>query len=221
MKKSTAAIILSLLGFGVSESRSFAQLSWDTKQLTFEPKAEEEHIVGEFKFTNKGNNTLTFLSIKTSCGCTTAELPKKIYAPGESGVVKANFDIRHRSGFQQKNILIETDDLREPMTQLTIEANIEPLVIVEPAKVSWTVGEQNEPRVVTLKPNPKVNLSILDAKSTNYSIFPQLEAVAPGKEYRLRITPKSTNARSKATIILLTDYPKDNPREIDIKAEIN
>jgi len=55
----------------------------------------------------------------------------------------------------------------------------------------------------------------------NYNFFPQIETVTFGKEYRLRVTPKTTNTPSKASIILITDYPEDKPREIDIKAEIN
>ena len=52
---------------------------------------------------NEGQTAVTNESLKPSCGCTTAELEKKTYAPGEKGEVRARFDIGQRVGVQSKS----------------------------------------------------------------------------------------------------------------------
>jgi hypothetical protein len=45
-----------------------------------------------FKFKNTGTKPLIISNVTAGCGCTIPEVPKKPYAPGETGVIKASFD---------------------------------------------------------------------------------------------------------------------------------
>lgn len=61
----------------------------------------------EFPFSNEGTSSVTVENIHASCGCTVPELEKMEYAPGEQGVLRAQFNIGERQGMQTKQISLE------------------------------------------------------------------------------------------------------------------
>ena len=77
-------------------SLSFATLTWDPQRIEFTAKTADKQAVGIFRFVNSGKTTITITSVKPDCGCTTAELEKQTYAPGETGEIKAVFAFEGR-----------------------------------------------------------------------------------------------------------------------------
>ncbi len=68
-----------------------------------------------------GRGDLKITGIKNTCGCTVAELAKRDYAPGESGVVKVSYTSSKATAAMQKNIYVSTNDPANPMVTLTAE----------------------------------------------------------------------------------------------------
>ncbi len=62
----------------------------------------------EFQFTNTGKEPLIISKCKGSCGCTVPECPKEPILPGESGVIKVNYDEK-RVGSFNKSITITSN----------------------------------------------------------------------------------------------------------------
>ena len=62
----------------------------------------------EFKFTNTGKEPLIISKCKGSCGCTVPECPKEPILPGESAVIKVNYDEK-RVGSFNKSITITSN----------------------------------------------------------------------------------------------------------------
>lgn len=63
-----------------------------------------------FKFKNIGENPLYIVSAQPGCGCTVADYPKEPIAPGEEGVLKANFDPKKGTGGSfRKSISVTTN----------------------------------------------------------------------------------------------------------------
>lgn len=79
----------------------------------------------EFKFTNTGKSPLYIRAMKPNCGCTISKLEKFDYAPGESGILKVEFDSTGRKGSQQKSIVIFSNDPSAPTQRLIIKANVQ------------------------------------------------------------------------------------------------
>jgi len=52
-----------------------------------------------FYFTNTGENPLVIQMVKTSCGCTEPEWPKKPIKPGGSGEIKVTYDAKYPGRF--------------------------------------------------------------------------------------------------------------------------
>ena len=86
-----------------------AQLTWTTTHQEFTPAPDAQTVVAEYPFVNRTAATIHVLDVISSCGCTVPELAKKVYAPGETGTLKATFTIGSRQGLQTKLITVRTD----------------------------------------------------------------------------------------------------------------
>ena len=62
----------------------------------------------EFKFKNTGKEPLIISKCKGSCGCTVPECPKEPILPGESSIIKVNYDEK-RIGSFNKSITITSN----------------------------------------------------------------------------------------------------------------
>ena len=73
----------------------------------------------EFKFVNTGDEDVTILSARASCGCTTPAYPREAIAPGDTAVITVAYNPAGRPGRFNKSVTVETTaELRR--TKLTI-----------------------------------------------------------------------------------------------------
>ncbi len=76
---------------------------------------DDESSRCEFVFTNTGKEPLIIEKAKGSCGCTVPEWPKEPIAPGETAVIKINYDEK-RVGPYTKSITITSNAKTSPKT---------------------------------------------------------------------------------------------------------
>src|SRR5271156_3920153 len=119
----------------------FGQLKWENPEQTFNVKPLDKVIVAKFRFTNIGTTSLKITDLHPSCGCTTAFLEKKEYAPGESGEIEARFKPGSRVGRQEKWIVVKTDFVPPQPTILRFTVNIPEAISIQPELVLWRVGD--------------------------------------------------------------------------------
>lgn len=82
-----------------------------------------EHI---FKFTNEGDGNLIITSVQPSCGCTGVIMDdKKEFNKGEEGEIKITFSTEGRQGLNTKTVIVNTNDLVNPVITLTFKCEIE------------------------------------------------------------------------------------------------
>ena len=74
---------------------------------------DDESSRCEFVFTNTGKEPLIIEKAKGSCGCTVPEWPKEPIAPGETAVMKINYDEK-RVGPYTKSITITSNAKTSP-----------------------------------------------------------------------------------------------------------
>ena len=110
---------------------ALAGLTWNTTEVHLEAASTDKTATGVFPFTNKTANSITITETKSSCGCTTAKLEKKTYAPNESGEIVALFDLGNRVSQQQKTIKVFTDDSKEKIKQWISENGILKTTFIE------------------------------------------------------------------------------------------
>jgi hypothetical protein len=123
---------------------------FDEQHHGFGKIVDTEDAVHTFKFTNKGNKTLVIADMHATCGCTLPNLEKKEYEPGESGEIKVTYNPRNKHGVQNQTITITTNDPANPRSMLTIQADVQPMVSVEPTIAQSGVVRKAEERKITV-----------------------------------------------------------------------
>ena len=83
-------------------------MDFDSKEYSFGGIKQGEKVTHSFKFKNNGKRDLIIHKTRSSCGCTTAEVPK-VVKPGESGEIKVIFNSAHKSGVQNKTVTLITN----------------------------------------------------------------------------------------------------------------
>ena len=110
------------------------RLELEQTSLHFGRLRENEVRAGQIRFTNTGGSVLTIADVKTTCGCTVASIPRRTLGPGETGSVEVSFDPSGPGAGQRKYVNIISNSLGEAahVTQVAIEADVDPLLVVEP-----------------------------------------------------------------------------------------
>ena len=216
--KSTSALLIIFLCM-IVPGLSRASLAWDSMEISQTAGLGEKSVRAIFKFKNTGVTPVEIKETVSSCGCTTVQLAKKIYATGETGQIEAVLDIGDRQGLQVKTIKIITDGAGDPVV-LTMKTLIPRVLEIKPAFVYWKRGEVPNSIKVMLAVDTEEPVNIVGVASSNLNMQAQIEVLIPGKSYALEVFPLSTDESFKAVISLKTDYPAKNPRTFYVHAAI-
>jgi len=191
--------LLALAGAAAS-APAYGKLSFETKVIEDVIPHDAKAYPFAFAFENKGDRAVEISEIKTSCGCTTAKLPKKTYAPGEKGTIKGSFSVGSRQGKQHKNIRVLTDDIAQPEIQLALRLEIPKLVSMKPGLLLWRVGSEPEAKTLTIQPNGDLGARIAEVvcKDENFEF-----TVNEADEFEptiVEITPNNVSEKARSII---------------------
>jgi hypothetical protein len=89
-------------------------LEWTRELITLTPEKGATVVRTQFEFTNRSMRPVQVLGVSTSCGCTEANIATSEIAAGASGTLDVLFTVGNRSGLQEKEIVVTTDDAKEP-----------------------------------------------------------------------------------------------------------
>ena len=103
---------------------TLTKVEWlDGVDRDFGKMKEGENLEVSFRFKNVGDKPLVISNVTASCGCTVPETPKKPYAPGETGVIKASFNSSGKPGSQSKQVNVFAN-LEPAMTTLNFRVEV-------------------------------------------------------------------------------------------------
>ncbi len=179
-----------------------AELKWEQTEVELHPAASDANAVGIFKYKNTGEKPLKITSVRTSCGCTTAALPKSDVAPGESGEITATFKIGSSTGTQVKTVTVQTDDASQPATVLQLRAVIAQPITLRPTFLYWMKGESPKAkRIVATLDKATKNLKV----TTSSPGFTASVVHSSANEFQIEVKPHDTNAAASATFTIASD----------------
>jgi Protein of unknown function (DUF1573) len=191
-------------------TNAIAQLRWENLEQKVTAGATDQFVVAKYQFTNTGNNPVTIIEVQPSCGCTTVQLAKKEYAPGESGELAARFEFAGRSGRQEKSIVVLTKDtINQPIT-LRLLVVIPEAVRIEPEVLFWRLSDEPKPKVIRVTVAADFPAKIVSIKSNNSEMRVDLKDLTPKKEVEVTVTPQNPGQPASTTLIIKTDYPVEN-----------
>ncbi|HKB56678.1 MAG TPA: DUF1573 domain-containing protein [Lacunisphaera sp.] len=192
-------ILLPTLGFGA--------LSWDSQKIQLTAKTGEKQASGVFHFTNAGSATITITSVVPSCGCTTAELARRTYAPGETGEIKATITMGDMMGVQEKTITVTTDEAAGKPVPLILRVTIPELFTCTPQTLLWRIGDKLEEKSALISATEAQRIAAIEVKAVvSGEVSAHVEPVEAGTKFRLLVRPASTSKIMTAGISCIVRF---------------
>lgn len=201
-------------------SLAHAKLEWESTHLEFAPSLGVQQVSGAYKFKNVGVHTVKILRTQTSCGCTTTNLTKKEYAPGESGTIEVTMTLPDDGGRRHKQIYVHTDDPDGASTTLEITAEVTRVVELLPHMLVWKQGQTPEAKEVLVTVAAGATVHVLNATSVSGSFTTKLETLEDGRRYRVVVTPQKLAQVETTRIAIATDFPADAPKTYHVYARV-
>ncbi len=88
----TLSLLLFLIACSPAEIRNDAIIRFKVQEHDYGKIPLKEEIEYRFEFSNPGKTPLVISNVKTSCGCTIPEWPRKPVKPGAKGEIKVAYD---------------------------------------------------------------------------------------------------------------------------------
>lgn len=188
---------------------AFAELKFDERLKTVDVGLDSSKVTVDFSFRNEGDSRVSILRYDAGCTCASAQVKnnKLDYGPGETGVIRVDFDMSQFTGTVEKPVAIwlKGDPAEKPSIRLTTRINIPVLVEVEPKTLTWDVDSAPEPKTVTLTMNHSEPIHVKSVSGSNPNFTHELKTVGEGKKYEIVITPATTTEVGIAVFHIETD----------------
>lgn len=186
-----------------------AGLEFNETRQEFKAPAEATVVTRDFAFTNRSDKTVTIRKYDAACSCIAVKIQggKLEYRPGESGVVRTEFDMGNFSGEVDKKVAIwlDGDPDDKPSITLTVHVIIPVLVNVEPKTLKWDLNGSTAPQSFHITMNHTQPIKLLSVSSTSDVYDHQLKTIVEGKEYELVVTPRDVTSPGLAIFRMTTD----------------
>ena len=119
-------IVLVILSLFFLVKLNASVLTWDGKgRISVEiMEGRQKKVKVGFPFKNDSDHPVTITSVKTDCGCVTAEPSERSCPAGRKAMVIVTFDVAGLTGLQEKYVTVTTDEPNQPPTRLLLRVNI-------------------------------------------------------------------------------------------------
>lgn len=201
-------LLINALAFAQGGKITFEKTTHDFGVI----KEEGGPVSVEFKFTNTGTSPLLVSNVQPSCGCTTPGWTKEAVAPGESGIIKAEYNPLNRPGTFAKTLNVTSNG--EPSTfTLNIKGTVTPKPKTIKDELPDSIGNLrlqsryvNLGKVTTEKPITK-EFSLYN--SGEKPITFKDEKTVPA-HIKISIEPKTIQPKERATMLVTYDAKAKN-----------
>lgn len=171
--------------------------------------ADVEFVTADFEFTNNSEKTVNVARVDPTCSCISVKIKdgKLRYAPGESGLIRAKFDMGNFAGTVDKVVAVwlDNDPEDKPSQALTVRVHIPVLVSLEPKTLKWEIGGKSEPQTIRIQMNYTSPIHVKGVKSSSKAFKHELKTIEDGKLYDLIVTPLEFDSPGMAIIRVETD----------------
>ena len=182
-----------------------AALKFETPAIKVDADLNDKTVTRDFKFTNSGDKAVKITQADAGCSCLGVEVAegKFSYAPGESGVLRATFEIGSFQGTVDKriNVWLEGDPEDKPSVSVVMSVHIPVMIKVEPKSLKWTVGDPAEPKLIDVTMDYKKPIHVTSVGTSNETFSAELITIEDGKHYQIKVTPGKGTAAAGLNIV--------------------
>lgn len=182
--------------------------------------ADAKTVTVDFEFSNRTSKAVNVKRYDPTCSCMSVTIKdgKLRYEPGESGLIRAVFDMGNFSGVVDKAVAVYLDGDPEgkPSVVLTSRVHIPVLVVVEPKTLKWDLGGKASPQTIRIAMNHTKPIRVTAVHSSSEAFKRELKTVEEGKSYELTVTPLDINSPTLAIVRIETDcdIPKHKVQQV-------
>jgi len=193
-----------------------AELKFETPVLDADAALDATSLVREYKFTNAGTKPIKITQADAGCSCLAVEVAagKFTYAPGESGTLRATFEIGNFQGTVEKPILIwlEGDREESPSAKVTLRVHIPVIIALEPKTLKWEQGGSGEMKSIDVTMDYDKPIRINSVTTSNENFTAKMVTIEEGKHYKVEVTPRGTEAGGFTIVRIETDSDVEKQR---------
>lgn len=208
MKSSSLLFLAAGLLMAIAGARpAAAQLIWERKSAAVQVKSAEVEVRAAYRFHNAGSYPVEIKSLHPDCTCTTAQLEKRVYAPGEDGQVEIIFTVGQRVGENVNAVQVLTDDPAAASTILILEVTVRESVQIAPRFLYWRQGEALAAKSARVELAEDEPLRFKEVRCSNPFFQTQMLPKAGNNRFQLIVTPENTNSREIGTVMVVVITP--------------
>jgi len=101
-----------------------AALRWEHELIAVKAEPTQKVLRVDYRFQNVGDRPVTLVTLEASCRCVAPEIAKTTYAPGEKGDLVMAFTVGHQTGFQEKSVVVTTDEAQAVPVRLVLRVTL-------------------------------------------------------------------------------------------------
>jgi hypothetical protein len=186
--------IMTLLMLGIMVVWAGPKIKVKNSMVDFGEVEDGKYVDFVFEFENIGDADLKIVSINPTCGCSTAQMTKMEYKPGEKGVLPVKFNSAGYNGRVVKSIGMATNDPENGGLQLRFSGNVvqKNVPIGEMKPDSINIGKSGIDKSVTY------NFELINTGSTDLRVIESTH----GPEVYLEFPTKVVKPQQKITFKL-------------------
>lgn len=218
MKAARLTLLATALGCLAAPASTAFALDWQTRVIDARVAPLQAELSVRFPFVNRSGKPVAIRQIIPNCDCLEAASDRPSYAPGEAGYIQAVFTVGDRIGTYERAVMVETDEYPQPV-RLLVKVDVPAAAEVAPRMVEWARHADPAGKSVEIKVAADLAVEFTGAVATSDKFTPVLEAIEPGRRYRLTITPAGTSAPAN-TAVRVRGRLKDG-QEIVVSAYAN
>jgi rhodanese-related sulfurtransferase len=179
------------------------RLHWDSpiQELTTGPA--DESLTAEFAFRNLGPQAIRFLSVATSCGCTTAKPEKTVYQPGERGTIRVILTKGNLVGLREERVFVTTDEPENPSVTLQLRVTISAPLKITPRLLVWGFGEKAAMKTIALEIPSGQAMDIIGIESVPDAFSAKTILDKGSQIFLVHIVPRTTARPMAGKFIVL------------------
>ena len=167
----------------------------------------------EFVFTNKGDRELLIERTHAPCGCTVPKLDKKLYAPGETGIIKVRYLAQKSAGKVSKSVEVYSNDRTNAFVKCLLQGVVELSATVEPKMLKLSLKAENAGmQPIIIKSTTDKPISISSIKDVSGTMTFDFDPAAKATEFKLTATVDMEKLKKKpnGSIIIIARTPEAN-----------
>ncbi len=203
------------------------RLAVDQPTFNFGAITQGKKVDHVFTFTNKGDAPLTIEQVRTSCGCTAANIASRLIEPGKKGEVKVTFDSTNFAGNISKTVFVHSNDPQLPIYSLILQGSVIEEIPVTPRQLNLgtiKAGGTGE-AFITIDNRSDKPLTLKSVRTTNPRISATLSKnlLKPGESGKVSITatPGAEDRSLNGYIFVTTDHPAKPEISIPVFAALS